>query len=339
MAEEPPRPIPEIIPETPAWLCRIIAKLHAKNPNDRFQSARELADLLADCEAKLKAKQEVKNVLPFPRPARRKLLAAVAVLLLCPIALVVTELAGVTHLFRRQATPDSSKSGGEPTFVLVEKKETPDGVEKKDSPGGVGKKETPVPERGPWTLLKPIEMQSEGGATLELQGDGSILVSGELPAKDSYTLTFRNLPTKIQALRLEVLPHSSLPNNGPGRHSSGEFVLTTIRARLEHPRDPGKVRILQWAKAWADNIRGEDSDVMYAIDEDDDTGWVTDVGQSHFAVFELPEPVTASEGMVLRVTLEFKWVREERQLGCFRLSAAPDAKAVKVEAPTPVDRP
>src|SRR4029077_14525685 len=64
VAEEPPRPIPEIIPETPDWICGIITKLHAKNPDDRFQSAREVADLLADCEAKLKAKHEVKNVLP-----------------------------------------------------------------------------------------------------------------------------------------------------------------------------------------------------------------------------------------------------------------------------------
>jgi hypothetical protein len=64
VAEEPPRPIGEILPETPDWLCGIIAKLHAKNPDDRFQSARDVADLLADCEAKLRAKQQVKNVLP-----------------------------------------------------------------------------------------------------------------------------------------------------------------------------------------------------------------------------------------------------------------------------------
>src|SRR6202008_2797207 len=64
VAEEPPRPIPEIIPETPDWLCAIITKLHAKNPDDRYQSAREVADVLADCEAKLKAKQKTKNVLP-----------------------------------------------------------------------------------------------------------------------------------------------------------------------------------------------------------------------------------------------------------------------------------
>jgi hypothetical protein len=55
VAEDTPRPIREIIPETPQWLCDIIAKLHAKNPDERFQSAREVADVLADCEARLKA--------------------------------------------------------------------------------------------------------------------------------------------------------------------------------------------------------------------------------------------------------------------------------------------
>src|SRR5258707_1231126 len=103
VAEEPPRPIPEIIPETPDWLCDIITKLHAKNPDDRFQSAREVADLLADCEAKLKAKQEVKNVLPAAvTPAGRKWVAAAAVLLLPVIVLAVTEFAGVTHLLQKQ---------------------------------------------------------------------------------------------------------------------------------------------------------------------------------------------------------------------------------------------
>jgi hypothetical protein len=36
VAEDTPRPIREIIPETPQWLCDIIAKLHAKNPDDRY---------------------------------------------------------------------------------------------------------------------------------------------------------------------------------------------------------------------------------------------------------------------------------------------------------------
>jgi eukaryotic-like serine/threonine-protein kinase len=126
VAEEPPRPIPEIIPETPAWLCGIITKLHAKNPADRFQSAREVADLLADCEAKLKAKQEVKNVLPAAvKPAGRKWAAAAAAVLLPVIALAVTELAGVTHLFRDRPTPaDPNNASGEATPNLGAKEGT-----------------------------------------------------------------------------------------------------------------------------------------------------------------------------------------------------------------------
>ncbi len=51
VAEDEPRPIREIIPEAPEWLCAIIAKLHAKKPEDRFASAKEVADMLARCLA------------------------------------------------------------------------------------------------------------------------------------------------------------------------------------------------------------------------------------------------------------------------------------------------
>ncbi len=130
VADDTPRPIREIIPEVPQWLCGIIAKLHAKNPDERFQSAREVADLLVDCEAKLKAKQEVKYVIPgepsrvsgrVERPsasAGRVKWVAAAVLLLPVLALAVTEFTGVTHLFRQQVTPVTGP-------VLVAKNELP----------------------------------------------------------------------------------------------------------------------------------------------------------------------------------------------------------------------
>ncbi len=46
VCEDTPPPIREINPEIPDWLAAIIAKLHAKDPADRFQSAAEVADLL-----------------------------------------------------------------------------------------------------------------------------------------------------------------------------------------------------------------------------------------------------------------------------------------------------
>jgi uncharacterized protein (TIGR03067 family) len=46
VCEATPRPIRELNPEMPEWLCDIIAKLLAKNPADRFSSAGEVAELL-----------------------------------------------------------------------------------------------------------------------------------------------------------------------------------------------------------------------------------------------------------------------------------------------------
>jgi serine/threonine protein kinase len=51
VAQERPQPIREIIPQTPGWLVKLIAALHAKDPNARPQTAREVADLLARHQA------------------------------------------------------------------------------------------------------------------------------------------------------------------------------------------------------------------------------------------------------------------------------------------------
>lgn len=66
VAEDDPRPIREIIPEVPEWLCRIIGKLHAKDPAERYQSAKEVAEVLADCEAQLKTSAELKDLSRIP---------------------------------------------------------------------------------------------------------------------------------------------------------------------------------------------------------------------------------------------------------------------------------
>lgn len=62
VCDDPPRPIHEINPEVPAWLELLIARLMAKNPAERFQTASEVASLLGGCLA------HVQQPLLFPLP-------------------------------------------------------------------------------------------------------------------------------------------------------------------------------------------------------------------------------------------------------------------------------
>jgi len=48
VCEEEPRPIRDLNPDIPEWLCEIVGKLHAKQPAERYQSAVEVAELLND---------------------------------------------------------------------------------------------------------------------------------------------------------------------------------------------------------------------------------------------------------------------------------------------------
>ena len=114
VTEDTPRPIREIIPETPQWLCDIITKLHAKNPDDRYQSAKEIADVLANCEAQLKSQAGLKDFSLIPRTKTQpvgwwKWIASAALLLLISV-LTLSEMTGATHLLRSrdiaQSKPD-----------------------------------------------------------------------------------------------------------------------------------------------------------------------------------------------------------------------------------------
>lgn len=104
VVEESPRPIPQIVPETPPWLCDIISKLHAKNPDDRYQSARELADVLADCERQVTTGHELRSYSgshsgkSFGRQWKRK-----KTFIITGAALLILAASWVLHLRREGA--------------------------------------------------------------------------------------------------------------------------------------------------------------------------------------------------------------------------------------------
>ncbi len=91
-----------------------------------------------------------------------------------------------------------------------------------------------------WQPLAATEVTSQGGATCTVQGDGSILVSGTLPKTDTYTVRATTNLKRITAVRLEALPHESLPHGGPGRATEdGGFVLSRMEV-FEEPITPAE---------------------------------------------------------------------------------------------------
>lgn len=55
VTQDTPRPIQEIIPEAPPWMCELIGHLHAKEADHRYSSAQEVSELLARCALDLQA--------------------------------------------------------------------------------------------------------------------------------------------------------------------------------------------------------------------------------------------------------------------------------------------
>ncbi len=74
ITDEQPRSIREVNPEIPLWLCCIVAKLHAKSPEDRYESAAEVSETLSQCLAHVQQPEHQRlppSVIALERQARR----------------------------------------------------------------------------------------------------------------------------------------------------------------------------------------------------------------------------------------------------------------------------
>ncbi len=67
LTDEPHRPVRELNPDTPVWLADLIDRLLAKSASERFQSAREAADILDFHWSALKTSSDVVSACPKKR--------------------------------------------------------------------------------------------------------------------------------------------------------------------------------------------------------------------------------------------------------------------------------
>ena len=190
-----------------------------------------------------------------------------------------------------------------------------------------------------WRPLEPLELESRAGAEMILLDDGSVLVSGENPAKDVYVIEAETGTGGIAAVRLEALRDPSDPSAGIGRSPDGSFVLTEIEVEATPVAGGGPSQDLNFVHAHSDHATSS-MPVELAIDGDGETGWGAGyAGKStaRTAVFLVgqglganPEEVAVSHpgGTRLRIVLRQESNYPQKSIRRFRLSvsSAPEAR-------------
>jgi hypothetical protein len=129
----------------------------------------------------------------------------------------------------------------------------------------------PLPDEFQWTRIKPTSVTTASGAIAEIQSDGSVLLSGNTPDTDTYTVQFDSALTDVAAIRLEALADDKLPSKGPGRTPHGNFVLSEITAAIAPFDQSQAAQPLQFARATAD-FSQEKFEAAQAIDGNSQTG-------------------------------------------------------------------
>ncbi|MEW6159585.1 MAG: DUF1549 domain-containing protein, partial [Verrucomicrobiota bacterium] len=186
-----------------------------------------------------------------------------------------------------------------------------------------------------WAALRPAVFKSTvtNGAQLKQLDDGSILAEGSNPEQDVYELTIPLQPGALAAVRLEALPHESLPNKAIGRADDGKFRLSEFEAELLLPGPEGKTnpppQKLKFTQAVADAAEGDNA-IDRAIDGKAETAWGTDAStEARHAVFVLGEPLAIPDKAELRIRLRHEATKSKNNLGRFRLAAAQSPELVR----------
>jgi hypothetical protein len=87
-----------------------------------------------------------------------------------------------------------------------------------------------------WQTLEPVELKSSGGASFRRLEDGSWLVEGAKPPRDSYEIEALVPAGPLGGVRLELLADPSLSGGGGfGRNHNGNVVVNRVEVEIDPP--------------------------------------------------------------------------------------------------------
>lgn len=169
---------------------------------------------------------------------------------------------------------------------------------------------------------KPLSA-SAIGTNLKVGADGAILASGANPERTRYRIRLDVPDGGISAVRIEALPHDNFVAAGPGRASSGNFILS--KAWIE----TGGRQIVP-SGAVATFVQGGYA-AQGVLDDNPESGWAVAgrYGQPSTLLLTFHQPVRS--GDPIEVVLDFgskQW--PNHNLGHFRVSVS-DSRQASVE--------
>ncbi|WP_425613797.1 PSD1 and planctomycete cytochrome C domain-containing protein [Anatilimnocola sp. NA78] len=170
-----------------------------------------------------------------------------------------------------------------------------------------------------WHVVQKPAAKSRGGATIKELDDHSLLFSEANPAAELLEFNFFAPLPKVTAIRVEAFADDSFKGKGPGRSVNGNFVLTNVRIEAAAENDTFAAAPINKAAA---DFEQETFPITKAIDGDAASGWAIhpEVGKNHSAIFELKEPIAASEAARVKLSLAFDSQFAQHQIGRVRIS-------------------
>jgi len=176
-----------------------------------------------------------------------------------------------------------------------------------------------------WTVLQPSHPVSQGGATLTLLPDESVLAGGKNPPADSYEISARTSLAGITGVRVEVMRDPSLPAGGPGRDPDGNFFLSDLEVQAAPADKPASLQKIVFKEAVADESQSGYGFDNLANDKPRPKGWSIDISSdksttTRRGVLIPDKPFGFPGGTALTIRLKHDMAFSKCGIGRFRLS-------------------
>jgi cytochrome c553 len=175
----------------------------------------------------------------------------------------------------------------------------------------------------PWTTAHIESATADKASKLVVRADDTVKVEVDgSPATDTYQLGIK-LPAGATGIRLDVLPSTTLPANGPGRATNGNFVLTEIVVEREH--QPLK---LTSATATFEQPNHTAKEAIDGNSDGKDNGWGVNgnAGKESALYVELSDEIAKETTVTVQLRQKYG---DNHTIGKFRLSVTMAPKPIR----------